>query len=411
MKIASWAVLLLIFAAGGQIVQAAQGDRCVEIWNLWSDRLRHEVNLDTGAVSSTPMARTTALYAGLNSPDGRFNVSFHQQRNARNRIMLTDRGRGISVKLAENASSPSWSPDSGWLAYMQLRDDRRPVGLALYNMATGERVFDPLPENDWEALGLHWSPDGSLIAATFVVDRIFESSDVRLYTTPDLKLAKTFTTRLSIASIRWSPDGKRIAGYGTNNEFALMDVESGAMVSQKLGGEGYYQLDWSKQGTYLLVKYSIGELGQWMKILNMRGEILVDSTWITAHEWVQDHQVLLRVGTNSGEDDLVLIDLESGERRVILSQVGLHTLSPEGRYVAAKDATAIQIFDLLGIEPTRVINEPDALRSLVWEADGQHLVGLFGDRSVRELALDDGTWRMIATVPGDEWMVRRAVCR
>jgi WD40 repeat protein len=402
----SFAVLIFIAPVAGV------GGQCVEVWNFWSDRARHEVHLDSGVVISREILQAPAAYDGLDSFDGRFNAKLvtQQRGDVRNRIILTDRERGISVRLAENASSLAWSPDSLWLAYMQAREDRRPQGLALYNIETGQRVSDSLPENDWETLGIHWSPDGSLIVATFVVDRVFENSDFLLYSVPDLALRQTFKTRLSIASMKWSPQGEMIAGYGTNNEFALMDVASGAFTSLRLNGEGFYQLDWSRQSSYLLVKYSIGELGQWMTILNRRGEIVVESTWITAHEWVKDHQVLVRVGTNSGLDDLTFFDLDSGEKRVIQEHVGLQALSPEGRYVAATDGAtpSIRIFDLLGIEPDRAIETPDSFQSLVWREDGRGLIALFEDRSLRELASDE--WQVIAQIPGEEWMLRRVRC-
>jgi WD40 repeat protein len=381
---------------------------CVEVWSLWGDRFRHTVDAASGAVTTVEVVRSANR--GQDSPDGRYNARLTAPRpgGARSRLMLTDRSRGISALLAKNVTSLAWSPDGVWLAYMQADDIRNPRGLALYNLQNGERAAASLPVNDWESLGIAWSPDSRWIAATFVVDRQTEFSDVLLFTVPDLAPRQRFMTRLSIATTRWSPDGRVIAGYGTNNEFALMHVASGDISGQKLHGRSHYQVDWSPGGSYVLVKYSIGELGQWMVILNTQGETVVDSTWITAHEWVNDGQALARLGTQSGVDDLALIDLESGEQRVIQPRVGLYALSADGRYVAAVDAAAMTIHDLSGQEAPWEMPAPPGVRSLVWQEDGREILALFEDRWLR--AYDFQNWRAVAQIPGGETMLRRVGC-
>src|SRR5690349_11734209 len=118
MSILGWVVIsMLAFAQGGD---------CVEVWNYWSDHVRHEVNLDSGAVYSREIPPTTSAYQGENSPDGRYNAKMEpkERGSVRYQLVLTDEDRGISIVLADGISGLEWSPDGTWLAYMQSREDR-----------------------------------------------------------------------------------------------------------------------------------------------------------------------------------------------------------------------------------------------------------------------------------------------
>lgn len=407
MKTLSWIVLFTL--------AFAQGGACVEIWNYWSDDVRYIVNLDTGGVISRQMPTATTGYQGEDSPNGRYNAKMEArtQGGVRYHLRLTDRDRGISITLADGISGLEWSPDGAWLAYMQSREDRSLGGLALYHMETGARILGTFPDNNWDMLGIDWSPDGSLIAATFIVDSVFLGSDVQLYSVPDLTLVKTFKTRISSGKTLWSPDGRSIAVYGINNVFAMMDVDSERVFHVSLDGSGYYEAEWSPGGSYLLVRHSFGDLAQMMDILSARGELQVHNRYITAGEWVNDHQALARTWESSGLDNLTLFDLESRERRVIQAQVGLHALSPDGRYVAASDAlqdNSLHVFDLTDLDAAKKIETPDSLNSLIWREEGEGLVALFADRSLRGYDAEAGEWRAIASIPGHNWSLRRVAC-
>jgi WD40 repeat protein len=408
MKIVGAAALLMLALAQG-------GTACVEVWNYWSDTARHTVNLDSGQVVSRQMPAATMGYQGEDSPDGRYNAKMEARTpgSVRYHLRLTDRDRGISILLADGVSGLEWSPDGKWLAYMQSREDRSLGGLALYNMDTAERITSSLPQNNWDMLGIDWSPDSRLIALTVVVDAAFLGADALLFSVPDLALARTFKTRVTAARLLWSPDGRTIAAYGSNNVFGMMDVGSGRVFHVSLEGAGYYEAEWSPGGGYLLARHSFGDLAQMMDILSARGELRVHNRWITQAEWANDHQALARVWTNAGLDDLTLFDLASGERRVIVEHAGLHALSPDGRYVAASDSlsqNALRVFDLTEAEAAKKIETPDAFNSLIWREDGRGLVALFEDRSLREYDMEGGAWRRVADVPGDAWMLRWAGC-
>ncbi len=412
----SWAISLVILSfiwlASGV---AAQGESCIEVWNYWSDDVRHTVNLNSGVVTSRQMPEPVTGYQGESSPDGRYNARMEAEvkGSVRYQLKLTDRERGLSIVLADGVSGLEWSPDGKWLAYMQAREDRSLGGLALYHMESGERILGSLPDNNWDMLGIDWSPDGSLIAATFIVDSVFLGSDVQLYSVPDLTLVKTFNTRISSGKTMWSPDGRSIAAYGINDVFAMMDVASGRVFHVGLDGHGYYEADWSPGGSYLLIRHSFGDLAEMMDILNARGEILVQNRYITSSEWVNDHQALVRTWESSGLNDLTLYDLESGDQTVLQAHVGLQALSPDGRLVAAADTLApgmIRVVDLTGAEAVRDIVTPDEFNSLIWREDDRGLIALFSDRSLREYDLDADEWQTIAEIPGHNWSLQWARC-
>jgi WD40 repeat protein len=388
---------------------------CVEVWNYWSDYVRHEVNLDSGSVISRQIPEAATGYQGEDSPNGRYNARMEprEQGSIRYHLLLTDRDRGISITLADGVSGLEWSPDGTWLAYMQSREDRSLGGLALYNMETGQRIVSSLPENRWDMLGIDWSPDGTWIAATFIVDSVFLGSDVLLYSVPDLALVKTFKTRVSSAKVLWSPDATTITAYGTNDVFAMMDVVSERVFHVSLDGAGYYEAEWSPGGGYLLIRHSFGDLAEMMDILSARGEVRAKNRYITSGLWVNDHQALVRTWESSGLDNLTLFDVASGDQRVIQAQVELSAPSPDGRYVAASDSleqNSLRVFDLTAGEPPKKIDTDARINSLIWREDGSGLIALFEDRSLRGYDLERQHWRIIAAVPGHEWMLRRVGC-
>src|SRR5262245_31641683 len=129
------ATCLLIFGLFiGVFSAAAQEDQCLEIWFIWSDDIRYEVNLDTGTVVSfmppTPGSVNVSVPSGHHdSFDGRYTANLVEDDQRRNvyDLTVTDNEVGVAIPLARNVHEIDWSPDSEWLAYIQAEAESAPT--------------------------------------------------------------------------------------------------------------------------------------------------------------------------------------------------------------------------------------------------------------------------------------------
>jgi Tol biopolymer transport system component len=150
-------------------------------------------------------------------------------------IFLIDARGGEPVQLTrakKSSSSPAWSPDGKWLAFISDRTDKRQLYLirpdggearAITNIEEGVGSFD-------------WSPDGKSIALTMtdakpdahkdrdkkygefeIVDQDYRMTHLYLVeigpalSTPVAKPKRLTNGAFTVGSFKWSPDGASIA--------------------------------------------------------------------------------------------------------------------------------------------------------------------------------------------------------
>jgi WD40 repeat protein len=404
-RIAPLLLLLLTLPA------AAQAQHCVEVWEFWSYDTWHEVNLDTGQVTSYEGESPYGSYGVVDSSDGRYSAHLGWE-SGTFYLALTDFDRGVTVTLAENASSPAWSPESNRLAYTQSDTEQDIKYLVIYDVDTGAHLSTILPENEQRILHLAWSPDGSLIAAVGVVDQADGRSVVRLYAANDLTLVNTFNTTLTSAEVQWSPSGRYLAAFGTNSQVALIDVVAEQMNVLTLTEPSFYEFDWSSEESFVVIEHSPSDLSNEIFVSNIQGELVLQNILISSYTWANDHQLVVSVWTLSGLNDLTLFNLQTGQQQVLQHSSDLYAVSSDGRYLAVHVPYMIRIFDLSleRTSPIRILSINEPIGHFIWLDDQPELIFLFPNRLMRGYDFATSEWRSIATVPGDEFYIRNVPC-
>jgi Tol biopolymer transport system component len=112
------------------------------------------------------------------------------------------------------------------------------------------------PENPWvgQARFPCWSPDGKMIA--FIRDHYNEQKNhmLDIFTVPaaggEVRQISSESDRVAWAGIDWSPDGKTIAYYSTENAVHLLPIEGGPAKSltEVVDIGGQMELSWSPDG-------------------------------------------------------------------------------------------------------------------------------------------------------------------
>jgi dipeptidyl aminopeptidase/acylaminoacyl peptidase len=176
-------------------------------------------------------------------------------------IFLADVKGGATVQLTrakKSSSSPAWSPDGKWLAFVSDRTDKRQI--YLINPAGGEaRAITTVEEG---VGGFEWSPDGKRIAFTMtdakteaakerdkkygefeVVDAEYRMThlhviDVDPHAAEPAKARRLTKGDFMVGGFEWSPDSRSIAfdhrvDPNANNshtaDISVLSVDDGAV--------------------------------------------------------------------------------------------------------------------------------------------------------------------------------------
>lgn len=106
-------------------------------------------------------------YAGVPSPDGKWLAYDDLESNVFLLNLVNGKSQKISTKQ-EGIYTFSWSPDSKWIAFVQVADNTM-AQIIVRNVASGQ--FFPLTTDRANSTSPQWSPDGKLIY--FISDRSF----------------------------------------------------------------------------------------------------------------------------------------------------------------------------------------------------------------------------------------------
>src|SRR5688572_25664506 len=98
MKFLRCCAYLLLLLLMPRMAAAQEGD-CIDIWSDWPDRVRHRVNVDTGAVTSYNRPDFSHFFSVVYSPDGRYSAEVDPTGRGvpNNPLTLTDHTVGRSV--------------------------------------------------------------------------------------------------------------------------------------------------------------------------------------------------------------------------------------------------------------------------------------------------------------------------
>jgi len=276
-----------------------------------------------------------------------------------------------AVTDAESSTSPRWSPDGRWLAFLSARHDPRTGTLQraqvyVLSMSGGEarRVTDL--KNG--ASAFQWSPDGrrivciSKIGPEDSLPRGQEPADFRVYTTPAYKFDGkgffddrrdhlwtvdvatgaskqiTFGDRSNDSAPQWSPDGKRIS-YVTQptdtpvlqgSELNVVPATGGRPVRLMAPGTALETPCWSPDGRSLAYIGSSDEAAIpkiWISPVDGGKYRLASQTVTYPHaiQWAKDG--IYFTGADRGEDPLFLLDPGTGRASQLTSGIDITAMN------------------------------------------------------------------------------------
>lgn len=255
--------------------------------------------------------------------------------------------RGSPVALSRDASHESFTgrglfsvSPSGTVAYSSMR--MPPMRLSVVERQGGRRELQAAAGPFWD---LALAPAGTSVALT-ELDEVRGSRDVWLVglTTPSRRRLTSDAT--DDAMPVWAPDGRRLA-------FSTRRLGSYDVFVKGLDDD------------QVPVPVVTGEGDQW------------------ANDWSADGQLVLYSSTTPGNttrSDLLVHDLETGERRMVVATRGRDThgrFSPDGRWIAYSSDVSGQ--PEVYIRPYPSADGPDQRVSVRgggyprWRADGQEL--------------------------------------
>lgn len=229
-----------------------------------------------------------------------------------------------------------WSPDGERLAYIS----RSMPGSSLSIVAL-DRVVTRFPLRSEAAGTISWSPDGCCIVLTH---NLASSNNIEIVNTSD-GTAQSLQALVPGTSAMWSPDGGWIAYrlFTPGHDLLGYDRQAGGFRSlipadvpdSVEGSPARYPARWSPDGRYLLAQMVSRENGDGRLLL-------IDMTTATSRilptgdasawtgRWSPDgSQILYLIIDDRGETFVGLMDITSGERR-ILSRGHSPRWSPDG---------------------------------------------------------------------------------
>lgn len=207
---------------------------------------------------------------------------------------------------------PVWSADGGQIAFgVNRTSSRNPTtsaaGSEVWIVTVSDRHITVLP--DLLATDLEWSPDGSQLAITSGVDRLFYGErlhDGRIYLyVPASGAMRALDATLGAISVTWSPDSRRIAYQQIvenvpGDELRVIDIETGQQNTiapfSALHGIGPV---WSPDGETIVYQRC---LGNGVECRSEKHEVVLVSARATSSEAGSAPEVVIPVvlGTADG---------------------------------------------------------------------------------------------------------------
>jgi TolB protein len=233
-------------------------------------------------------------------------------------------GSGRRTLTADTAThtTPIWSPDGTRLAFWTSTAGG-PLSLTVVDaeggnprVVTGASRFSVASTGSQSASwpsAADWSPDGSRLAFSAIVDRV---SRIVVVTLDGREPTLIGDPTLEAQSPVWSPDGTRIAfaggRYPTSALYVInADGSSAPIRLTHLAGDvdSFIAAGWSPDGTRLVYEAGVNSFNQFIWIVNAdgsnehafdspdRGRILVDNQWPA---WSPDGRKIVFVRTDDG---------------------------------------------------------------------------------------------------------------
>ncbi len=342
------------------------------------------------------------------SPDGKFLV-YTRREAGRWDLYERDLSSLAITELTPGSSAdnvqPAWSPDGNTIAFRSERD-----GGGLFLMDTKTRRVSRLTNSGYNP---SWSPDSSKIV--FATETFTDPAETSTLQASSLDIVDLKTRRVqrlgSAESIydgvqpTWSPDGRRIAFWGTDRDGArdIWTVSAEAANGQSVDPKRVthdtwtdWSANWSPDGNYL---YFSSDRGGSMNLWRVRidqdsGQVTGHpepvttpspySGWVTfapggkrfayVHRLVSSQLFRAPFDINKGVDLEKRVQLTSGELSLREPDI-----SPAGNWIVARMQDPQEDLALIrpdGTDLHRITDDVFSDRSPRWSPDGKQIVFL-----------------------------------
>jgi len=265
------------------------------------------------------------------SPNGT-TVAFVSNLSGRNNLWLVASEGGWPMQLTvseQRQTSPTWSPDGKWIAYMSDYDGDEQWDIFLVSPKTGQ-VVNLTNTREIAEESPAWSPDGRYLAY-MVKPKTSSVFEIDVYDTVlrDVKHLTTGTVkdRMNVAPI-WSKDGKFIVytqeqSKGTDSNVFLVDVASAqsTLLTPHDGERTYSANDVSPDGKSVLITSNAGDGYDNVGLLDIASKKI---RWLTQDKWEisgesfsPDGKFLTYTANVDGNTDIYLYDVASGKAHAL----------------------------------------------------------------------------------------------
>ncbi|HEX2619403.1 MAG TPA: hypothetical protein VHL11_04625, partial [Phototrophicaceae bacterium] len=160
-------------------------------------------------------------------------------------------------------------------------------------------------------------------------------------------------------------------------------------------------------------------------LVNKEGKILIDGEYVPSslydfaphHVWINNRYFLLTEWDN-GFDTLILIDAVTLQRQKLANPIARFALSSDDQWLALEpyvtspsgsELSDMRFYHWTGksYQVEYSASPPDFIRTMLWIPgnDGLELTALFRDQSLQVYDQETATWRLITTLPEDNWWV------
>lgn len=181
------------------------------------------------------------------------------ERNEVDQLLLTDITGSWPRALTTDTLGDHWearpSPDGKSIVYILRRfDDLNRLDVVLLNLETGNAIT-LYGKPSTRTSSPKWSPDGSWIA--FLAQE-GERDEVYLIHPDGGGLHQLTNTGYDVIQFEWSPDGRQLAvviNRGGSFDLGLVDVETGAVRDVRTGPGLHANPNWSPDGSFITFEY------------------------------------------------------------------------------------------------------------------------------------------------------------
>jgi WD40 repeat protein len=255
--------------------------------------------------------------------------------------------------------------------------------IPIYSALTGQ-VVKSLRGMDCTSMWIDWSPDGTrLLGVTSPESLIY------IWNVVNEELLISFPTNTQgISMALWSPDGNIIASSFVGNGVELWDARTGQRVEPYFGGSTF---DWNPNGTQVVVG-SLYDTLIYITDVTSGEDVMTFSSApdvIYALDWSANGNYIAGV---SGSENAIVWDATTGEIlfSLIVPELSDVVWSPDSQILATSSYDGmIRIWDVNTGNLVQTVTNSGRLLNVAWSPDGRQLAYRDRDSQLEIIDIED----------------------